>query len=772
MKKFLIFFIFPFVCFSQNSLNMSLLGEYNYPNFLGNDIWGYVDSSGNEYAIVGLREGVSFVDVTDPTNPYEEFFIPDIYSIWRDIKTWGNYAYVTTESDTGLLIIDLSDMSGNTYYHKKVFNNPNGSSVEFTAAHNIYIDENGIAYIFGASSNTSSSPSNGAIFLDLTTDPINPTYLGEWDDYYVHDGMARGDTLYLGCIYNGDMYVVDVSDKANPQNLGNVSTPNNFTHNAWVSDNGDYVFTTDEKPGAYVGSFDISDLNNIQEVDRIQSNPGSNSIPHNTHVDGNFLITSYYRDGTVVHDITNPDHLVEVAYYDSYSGSGNGYDGCWGTYPFLPSGNIISSDRNSGSNNNARLMIYSREFQQACYLNGTIYDSSSGLAIANASIDIISTSNSANSNLLGFYKSSVLDSGNYQIVFSALGYENDTISATFNNGIPTTVDAYLTSSGGCTDSLALNYDSLATIDDSSCVYYTCTEPAPTNVFSSDIVDTKATVNWDNMNSSDCMVFKYVIRFREFGTNSWTTKSGGIGNGLCNFGLNNTSKTLRNLIPSTTYQYKIKAFYCNGGSSGWTLPKYFTTSADCPEMTNLSTQTYPLNTGKVTFSWDTTGSYVFARVVLRVNNSGAPWQTVGGFGVYFPTLSVNKFGLLSGVDYRAQGRTFCDSNITSYRSWWTPPIFWTQPGSPIKLAGGSIFESLEIFPNPSKGEFNLSFYSNEIDDYKISIKNIVGQEVSLIKLKNVIGEVNKKINTENLSSSVYIIELSNNNYTITKNLIIK
>ena len=50
----------------------------------------------------------------------------------------------------------------------------------------------------------------------------------------------------------------------------------------------------------------MTNINNIQEVDRIQSNPGSNSIPHNTHVDGNFLITSYYRDGTTVHDITYP----------------------------------------------------------------------------------------------------------------------------------------------------------------------------------------------------------------------------------------------------------------------------------------------------------------------------------------------------------------------------------------------------------------------------------------------------------------------------------
>ena len=240
------------------------------------------------------------------------------------------------------------------------------------------------------------------------------------------------------------------------------------------------------------------------------------------------------------------------------------------------------------------------------------------------------------------------------------------------------------SPNGCTDSLALNYNSLATFDDGSCVYYSCLEPAPINLSATDITDIRATVNWSNMNSADCMVLKYNIRYRELGTNSWTTKSGGVGNGLCNFGVNTTSKILQNLTPGTTYQYKMKAYYCNGGASTWTLPKLFTTDDICPEMINLSAQTYVNNTGKVTFSWDSTGAYVFARVALRVDTTGSSWQTAGGFGVYYPTLSVNKFGLLSGTDYRAQGRTFCDSNITSYRSWWTQPIFWTQPAT-IRLA---------------------------------------------------------------------------------------
>ena len=442
MKKLLILFLLStFIVFSQNSMNMNLLGSYNYPNTEGSDIWGWVDTSGNEFALVCLRNGFSVVNVTSPTNPFEEFFISDINSIWRDVKTWGNYAYVTTEANAGLLIVDLSDMSGSTYSHVSQFSNTNGNSTSFTSAHNIYIDENGIAYIFGAGG--SGSQSDGVIFLDVNSSPMNPIYLGEWDQEYIHDGMVRGDTLWAGCIYDGKLYAIDVSDKSNPITLGSKSTPNNFTHNAWISEDGDYVFTTDEQSDAYLAAYDVTNLSNIQEVDRIQSNPGSNSIPHNTHVDGNFLITSYYRDGTTVHDITHPNHMIEVAFYDSYSGSGNGFDGCWGTYPFLPSGNIISSEINSGSNGSGQLLIFGRDFLQACYLKGNVYDAISNMPINNATIQLLNTSISQVSNLVGFYQTASISSGSFQVVFSANGYISDTLSVMLNNGVMTILDAYL-----------------------------------------------------------------------------------------------------------------------------------------------------------------------------------------------------------------------------------------------------------------------------------------------------------------------------------------
>ena len=457
----------PLMVLGQNNFNLNLIGSYEWPTTEGSDIWGWADPvTESEYALVGLNDGFACIDVSNPSNPVEKFYISDINSTWRDVKTWGNYAYITTEAHAGLLIVDLTDMTGGTYWHVFSFTNPNnGSSVEFTAAHNLYIDENGVAYIFGASSNTGTSPSDGAIFLDVASNATAPIYLGEWDEEYIHDGMVRGDTLYAGCINVGELFIVDVNDKNNPTTLGTHSTPNAFTHNAWISDDGNYVFTTDEKSDAYIGSYDITDMSNIQEIDRIQSNPESNSIPHNTHVDGNFLITSWYRDGTTVHDISNPHNLVQVAYYDSYAGSGDGFDGCWGTYPFLPSGNIISSEINSSSNQSAKLMIYERGFVQACYLEGNITDATNGNNLSGVSIEILNTpiANNTSSNLLGNYGCGTANAASYDVVFSKPGYLNDTLQTTLLSGQVVILNAVLyidnnVSILGCTNPSALNYN--------------------------------------------------------------------------------------------------------------------------------------------------------------------------------------------------------------------------------------------------------------------------------------------------------------------------
>jgi hypothetical protein len=275
-----------------------------------------------------------------------------------------------------------------------------------------------------------------------------------------------------------------------------------------------------------------------------------------------------------------------------------------------------------------------------------------------------------------------------------------------------------------------------------------------------------------MNDPNCMVWKYFVRYREVGTNSWTTKSAGVGNGLCNFGLNTVTKQLLNLTPSTTYEFRMKAFYCGGTSSNYSTPVQFTTSDPCPDMTNLTTTTFNSNQSKVRFNWDTTGTYTFARILLRVDVPGSNWQTAGGFGVYYPTFFVNKFGLTAGENYRAQGRTFCDSNITAYRSpTWTAPIFWTQPGS-IKLEGGTAINNLDVYPNPSRDVFNISFNSDKRQDLSIRILNVVGGEVYREDRQEFVGEYIKQISLDNYGKGIYFLEIQTSQGIVNKKLILQ
>jgi len=353
--------------FAQSPL--TLLGNLPYDGINTNssqrlsDIWGYATTT-HEYAIVGLFNGTSIVDITNPSNPVEVYWSPGTGSSWRDIKTWKNFAYVINETSGGLEIIDLGNLplsATSTNYTGGVLAGTS-TNISFTTSHNIYIDENGIGYIFGANYRV-----GGAIMIDIDANPINPPVVGLYDLRYCHDGYVRDNILYSSEIKQGLFSIIDISDKLNPTVLGNSSTASNFTHNAWLSDDGSHLFTTDEVYGAEIGAYDITDVTDIKRVDGVKSSTSNNAVVHNTHVLNDFLITSYYSEGVTVVDANCPDILVEVA--NSYtSTSPSKASNCWGAYPFLPSGHIIASDINNG------LFIFDSNYLRACYLVGNITD--------------------------------------------------------------------------------------------------------------------------------------------------------------------------------------------------------------------------------------------------------------------------------------------------------------------------------------------------------------------------------------------------------------
>jgi len=430
MNKIILFIFCLTTVFTQaqEHLNTSFLGNLSYSVDLS-DIWGY-EKNGNEYALVGVYNGISVVDVTNPISPNELAFFDGHESIWRDLKTWGDYLYCINETSGGLQIVNLAEVisgASNPTYIENM-------SLGFSTAHNIFIDENGVLYVFG-----SDYSAGGCEMYDLTANPENPIFLGVFDDYYFHDGMVRGDTLWGGAIYNGVFSAIDVSDKANPIILGSHSTPNTFSHNCWISEDGDYLFTTDEVSGAYVAAYDVSDLSDIQEVDRIQAwSSNTDVIPHNTHVNGDFIITSYYKDGVSVVDVSNPSNMIEVGFYDTSAGfSGNGFSGAWGAYPWLPSGNILVTDIETG------LYVIEPKFGNASFVDGTVTNAENGNPISNVQVQIVGSNNPAMTSLGGFYETGMANYGTYQITFSSPGYDDLIESITIASGAVLSFDVQL-----------------------------------------------------------------------------------------------------------------------------------------------------------------------------------------------------------------------------------------------------------------------------------------------------------------------------------------
>ncbi len=419
-------------------LNMTYISNLSYDIDV-NDIWGYAAPDGTEYALVGTVDGLSIVSLADPVNPIEVDFIAGQNTTWRDIKTWSTFAYVTNESGGGLAVVDLTNLPNSTtsyYWTPDVFGEGN-----LSACHNIFIDEFGYGYLAGCNFGPQQPLINGGgnLFVDFFTDPANPVLVGKTPPRYSHDAYARDNILYSSDINDGFFTIYDVTDKSNPIELATQATDFNFTHNSWLSDDGNYLFTTDELANAPIGSYDVSDLNNIKELDLFVPSEtlGEGVIPHNVHVWGDWLIISYYTDGCIIVDASRPDNLVEVGNFDTYIPESTGFFGAWGAYPFLPSGLVLVSDIENG------LYVLEPNYVNACWLEGKVTDATNGNPIFNANVTISSTSTFDLSNLQGDYKTGYAESGTFEIEFFEPTYIPKTVPATLVNGEVTILDVEL-----------------------------------------------------------------------------------------------------------------------------------------------------------------------------------------------------------------------------------------------------------------------------------------------------------------------------------------
>ena len=113
----------------------------------------------------------------------------------------------------------------------------------------------------------------------------------------------------------------------------------------------------------------------------------------------------------------------------------------------------------------------------------------------------------------------------------------------------------------------------------------------------------------------------------------------------------------------------------------------------------------------------------------------------------------------------------DPNGGAYNSLsWTPLVTWTQPTS--RIDGGEAIANLDIYPNPSRDIFNISFTSEDVQDLRVRVLNVVGEEIVLEDLQQFVGEYVKPIDLNNCSKGIYLLEIETNQGVINKKLILQ
>ncbi len=409
-----------FAIAQQPPSNMRLRSKMKFGGLA--NIGGYT-ARGREYALAGSTTGLEIIDITQPDTPKLIKHIPALQSLWREVKVYRDYAYVTTEAGgQGLQIINLSGLPDTNVVYKSI-SGPDSLITVITRSHSLHIDTaKGFLYLYGGITTYKDLGNTaGAVVLDLKPDPWNPKFAGRYTANYIHDGYVENDTCWSGQIYKGTLTVIDFTDKKNPITLGEVKTPFAFTHNTWLSGDHKTCFTTDEKPASYLASYDVTDLTNIRLLDIVRSTAGDNSIVHNTHIRNDYAITSWYSEGVLIHDVHRPHNMVQVGQFDTYQCGGvPNYVGTWGAFPFFPSGNIVLSDLEGD------FFCLTPTYQRACYLEGNIIEAGTGAAqpITGVQVKIISddVDKKAVSDDKGNFYTGQVSSGFYTVVFSKQGY--------------------------------------------------------------------------------------------------------------------------------------------------------------------------------------------------------------------------------------------------------------------------------------------------------------------------------------------------------------
>jgi hypothetical protein len=230
----------------------------------------------------------------------------------------------------------------------------------------------------------------------------------------------------------------------------------------------------------------------------------------------------------------------------------------------------------------------------------------------------------------------------------------------------------------------------------------------------------------------------------------------------------TSKTKYSLTSGTSYEWQLRGVCSadNSDVSAWTSIQTFSTLAPCSKPNN--TNVTAITTTEGMLGWDVVASATAYDIRFKLQGSSwGSWQyTYGVIPNQFLQINLN-----SGTSYHWQVRSVCGSsaNTSGFTSYNT---FSTLSGSRITAGDTELMDNLNVYPNPNRGLFNISFISEKIDNFEITIIDAFGKLVSQEEKQDFIGEYTKQVDLSDYPRGIYMIQIRTIDSFISKRIVLQ
>ncbi|MES2621394.1 MAG: fibronectin type III domain-containing protein, partial [Bacteroidota bacterium] len=269
---------------------------------------------------------------------------------------------------------------------------------------------------------------------------------------------------------------------------------------------------------------------------------------------------------------------------------------------------------------------------------------------------------------------------------------------------------------------------------------------PMTLYSNGVTSTTATLTWGSVTNAS----SYNFRYRLVGSSTWITTN-----------ITTAYKSLSGLSAGT-YEWQVQTVCSTGATSAYSYVANFSTNGTAACRTPESIY-YTIGNTSAYITWGSVSGATGYTVRWRLIGAST-WNTAS-VSYYWHTIP----GITAGTAYEMQVQTTCSGGTTSAFSnsiYFTtvlnltlPPVDETRSVTDIQ---DTISQDLpmKLYPNPAIDELTIEFTALKEGNAKVRVYNLQGQIIRNDSYMAVEGTNAYVINTNQLSSGLYLLELDN------------